>query len=118
MKYRILILTIVLLLLVIAALLVNPMVDPTEYTACSTGVLSPVEQRVFDEILAAVEVGQPTVRHDPEVSNRKILTQLGLYYGTTENVNSLLPEADGVYYLNLESFDKMFEVLTAFLKEL
>lgn len=99
------VLVVLVVLLIIAAQPVNPTVDPTEYTACSAGVLTPVEQEVVQDIIQAAEDGKT------EVWNRgadihRVLTHLGMYYGTMENVSTLLSGTEDRFYLNPEAFTR------------
>ena len=91
------------ILLVIAAQPVNPMVDPTEYTACAAGTLNPVEQAVFCELLQAAKSGEREVV-SRGTDSRKLLTHLGLYFGTMEHVSQLLAGTNSMFYLNTEAF--------------
>ena len=84
----------------------RPMVDPTQYTPNPAGVLSPAEQGALEDILRAAEAGEAVIPADPEADLHKLLTHLGLHFGTMENVWHLLWEHNGLYYLDLRVFER------------
>ena len=82
----------------------QPMVDPTQYAPNPAGVLSPAEQGAFEDILRAAEAGQAVIPADQEADLHKLLTQLGLHFGTMENIWHLVIQSGGEYRLNLPMF--------------
>lgn len=70
------------------------------------GTLSEKEKVVFLDILDAVENGVSSVQYDGEINKYKILTHLGLYYGSMENICSLFSWSSTEIYLHLDAFQQ------------
>lgn len=70
------------------------------------GTLTKEEIIVFNDILGAVENDVSSVQYNGEINKYKILTHLGLYYGSMENVCSLFDWTETEIYLNLDAFQQ------------
>lgn len=68
------------------------------------GTLSKQEKVVFLDILDAVGNGISSVQYDGEINKYKILTHLGLYYGSMENICGLFSWSSTKIYLHLDAF--------------
>jgi hypothetical protein len=68
------------------------------------GTLSPEEQKLFDEIMAASEVELCTILCDEETDRNKLLIHFGMYYGTMEGVSNLFSPTDYGVFLHPEVF--------------
>ena len=99
-------LAVILILLCIAIFDINR-VDLKNYPVNTDyGTLSEEEIIVFNDILEAVENGVSSVQYDGEINKYKILTHLGLYYGSMENIDSLFDWTGTEILLNLEAFQQ------------
>lgn len=74
------------------------------------GTLSKEEIIVFNDILNAVENGVSSVQYEGEINKYKILTHLGLYYGSMENICSLLSWTETEIHMHLDSFQQHGEM--------
>jgi hypothetical protein len=68
------------------------------------GTLSKKEIVVFLDILDAVEIGSDKVPYSGEVNKYRILTHLGMYYGSCEGVSKLFTWSGTTIFLNLDVF--------------
>lgn len=68
------------------------------------GTLTPEEQKLFDEIIAAAESGQETVKGQDFPNVRKLSIHLGLYYGEPSRWPRLMMGINYDLELDLETF--------------
>lgn len=98
----------ILLLVIISKSMFVPSIDINEYPVyIDYGTLTQYEQIVFDKILLAVKAGNDRVDYDGDINCKKILTHLGLYYGSMENINGLIGWGDGYMFLYLDKFEEL-----------
>lgn len=71
------------------------------------GTLTQYEQIVFDKILLSAKVGRDTVEYKEEINRHRILTHLGLYYGSMETINETIGWGDGYMELHLDKFEEL-----------
>ena len=80
-------------------------INPADYPErLDYGTLTTAEQDAFNDILSAVADGQPVVRCDEHINHYKVLTHLGMYYGTLGGVGRLFVMVNGNIHLNLNAF--------------
>ena len=102
MKRLIIILLVIIVFLVVC---VPKPIDLDNYPVqMDYGTLTPEEQKLFDEIIAASEVELCTILCDEETDIHKLLTHFGMYYGTMEDVSNLFSPTDYGVFLHPEVF--------------
>ena len=80
-------------------------INPADYPErLDYGTLTTAEQDAFNGILSAVADGQAVVRCDEPINHYKVLTHLGMYYGTLDGVGRLFVMVNGNIHLNLNAF--------------
>lgn len=73
------------------------------------GVLTPAEQAIFVDILEAIDAGQIVVECSGEFDRHKLLTHLGMHYGTLEDIADLFVLVNGNVHLNLSTARRLEE---------
>lgn len=69
------------------------------------GTMTPEEQKVFLDILEAVENREDRVPYSGNVNLYRILTHLGMYYGSEERVWDLIAYTKTEIHLQMNAFD-------------
>lgn len=96
----------VILCIVLSAI---PKTAPTLYATTDKGTLTLAEYSTFNEILNAVENGRDSVPYHVPVDHYRILSHLGLYYGTMDGISGLYCLTDSKIILRLDEFQKFRE---------
>lgn len=79
---------------------------PDYPAAIDMGTMTPEEQQVFLDILEAVENREDRVPYSENVNLYRILTHLGMYYGSEERVWELIAWTKTEIHLRLNAFDQ------------
>ena len=110
MKRLIPILTAICILLLFAHPFLHSRVDLRDYPIQTDfGTLTAAEQEAFLDILEAVDQEQTVVPYEGIISHERILTHLGMHYGTTKQLSELYRCGDGYLWLDLERFGELEE---------
>lgn len=90
---------------IIGVYYVTPNINIANYeTNVDVGVMTLEEQEVFLSILDAVENQKEKISYDKNVNLCRIMTHIGMYYGSTEHVNKLIMFNDEYIVLDLDEF--------------
>lgn len=82
-----------------------PNISITDYPeTIDMGTMTPEEQKVFLDILDAVENQQDRVPYSANVNLYRILTHLGMHYGSEERMNKLFVWTESEILLRLDVF--------------
>ena len=68
------------------------------------GTMTPEEQKLFRDILDAVEKGIDKVPYGGNVNLHRIMTHLGMYYGSEERIHKLVVWTETEIFLRLDIF--------------
>lgn len=97
----------------LVAMLLCFCLNPVSLSDCpetmDRGTLSDQEYSVFLDILEAAEQGLESVPYQGEISHTKILTHIGMYYGSTDGISGLYVGNDDTLYLDLDLFQTFQE---------
>lgn len=69
------------------------------------GILNEDEQKLFLDILEAVDKGETEVHYQGDINYYNVLTHLAMYYGSEERVTEFFSWSESKIYLNQETFD-------------
>lgn len=96
------------LLLLCACLIDIERVDVKSYpVTIDFGTMAVEEIEVFQNIIAAAENDIAEVPCNSEINKHRILTHLGLHYGSMQEVTQLCTWTDKAIFLNLDVFERL-----------
>ena len=96
------------LILLCACLIDVDRVDVESYPVTTDfGIMTAEEIEVFQSILAAAENDVAEVPYSSEINMNRVLTHLGLHYGSMQEVTQLCTWTDKAIFLNLDVFERL-----------